>query len=234
MTPLSLDSCFDNGWEDGGGGFAGLDGYDYDVFAGGQLSAGSGFYTGGFFDEYYPGFEPYENPFVSTPPFYNPGMSSGQQQSWIDKLIEKGINAGEQFVRAYVGKVTSKTFIKFLTEVYPYAFAQAKKSGLPQLCFWFGDVLRVMPDGKWGMVYENIGDLEAYKRYLNELAKRDYFQSGFCPHGSEDIPLGLCTIVTYGSPANKLFKAGGGSGVIWLALAGAAIYFAPKLLRGLK
>jgi hypothetical protein len=223
-------------WGNGGGGYPGLDGYDYDVFAGQQLQPhrAQSVYSGDFFAEYYPAFEPYENPFISTPPFYEPGMTSGQQQGWIDRLLARGVQAAESYIRAYVGKVTDKLFDKFLIEVYPYSLAQAQKSGLAQEGFWFGDIMRVNPDGKWGMIYQNIGDLNAAKRYWDNKARSDHFQVGFCPRGSEDLPLGTCEWVTYGSPLQRLYKAGIGGGLLWLALAGAAVYFTPRLLRGLR
>jgi hypothetical protein len=220
-----------------------LDGFSYDIFYGGGPAPRGGYgdaFTDqqppvfdSFFGQYYPEFHPYDNPDVaSRPPFYDPAMSQQTASGWKEYLIDKGVNAAEQIIGSYIGKVTDKLFDKFILEAYPFAFARAQKTGLPNIGFWFGDVMRVMPDGKWGVVYENVGDLAAFYRYADKLAKVDHFEVGACPHGSEDIPLGLCGFTEYGSAAHSLIAKAGGSTMVFLGFVLISIWLGPKLLKG--
>jgi hypothetical protein len=231
-----------------------VDGFTYDLFYGGPAprdsfysSAGAGAAVAAeapivgeispnpdFNAEYYPEFDPWENPDAnSRPPFYDPAMAPPVQESWTDYLKRKGLQAAEKLVSLYVGRITDKFFDKFLLEVYPYALERAKQTGLPQLGFWFGDVMRVMPDGHWGLLYENVGDLDNdFKRYIEQLAKIDHFEVGYCPHGSEDLPEGTCWWVEYGSSARSLIAKAGGSWIFAFVLL--SIWLGPKLLKGFK
>lgn len=51
-----------------------------------------------------------------------------------------------------VGRAVGNQTDKFNAEAYPLMAQQARASGIPVDCFWFGDMVRVMPDGTYAAI----------------------------------------------------------------------------------
>ncbi len=71
---------------------------------------------------------------------------------------------------------------KFQRTAYPYMRACAEQSGLPVYCYWFGDMVRVAPDGNYGVVVASTS-IAAGMAKLEAMGQSFYFAECSRPDG---------------------------------------------------
>jgi hypothetical protein len=140
------------------------------------------------------------------PPFYKTPTQE-QIDGWIDTAISAGVKDAGQALSRMVGGVPDRgDFSKYLREVYPYVWAKAKAVKKAVDVWWFGDVVRCNPDGKWGVTYKGATTNALAESFWQKAALTDNFLVMGCPHGSEDIPLGTCWFNEYGKGNTSLLQ----------------------------
>lgn len=74
-----------------------------------------------------------------------------------DNYERQGFNTTDVLTTAgqvakLIGRALGNQTDKFNAEAYPLMTQQARASGLPVDCYWFGDMVRVMPDGRYAAI----------------------------------------------------------------------------------
>jgi hypothetical protein len=222
---LNGGSGFD--WAPGGFYIGG----QYDVFYGGLADLHQ--YEGDFFGQYY-------NSGASTPPFYSPGLTGSDIEYYGNILLQQGVTLGSQYLSRQIGQSPRGNYTEFLQYAYPMMAAEAKRRGLAVDAFWYGEALRVNPDGHWGVVYR-ASSLSDYLAWEQALAQRDHFLALVCEPvdlNVRDISPTTCHFREFGSGLSSLFGQGktlmGSNWIVW-GLLGVGVYYAFRsgLLKGL-
>lgn len=167
----------------------------------------SSFLDGEFAQYYYSGGY---GPEVGTPSFYQKPTEQ-QVQDWTQDAVDAGVQVAGNWFQNLLGWKPRGDFAKYLREVAPTVKAKAMASKLPVDVYWFDDVVRMNPSGKWGVTY-NANSLASADAFWAKLATTDHFLVLRCPSGSEDIPRGTCEFDEHGSGSGLLGMSLGGNG----------------------
>jgi hypothetical protein len=85
---------------------------------------------------------------------------------------------------------------KFQRTLYPYMRTVAARSGVPVLCYWFGEIVEVKPDGSYAAVASNMTLSEAEGYWQSRIAPpfyiaRCYRSDGDCVNNPADARFDL-------------------------------------------
>ena len=75
---------------------------------------------------------------------------------------------------------------KFQRTLYPYMRTLAQHSGIPAICYWFGDIVKVNMDGSYGIFIPHVtGTTEAVNQAMYSSGLNPYYMLT-CPRSDDD------------------------------------------------
>lgn len=176
----------------------------------------------GPFVDYYWGDGSYgtdEPPFVVLP-------SMEKIQDWTQQAVDFGVAKAEDWFKKLVGSDSGTSHPKYLRWVYPVQLLAAKDKNSAIDVYWFDDIFRVNPDGRWGITYSPMSR-PAADLFWEKLGKTDHFFVMDCAEGKDTIDnYADCWFKEYGSGGGLWNKAAPGgkdgglsaAGFGWLAI----------------
>lgn len=108
------------------------------------------------------------------------------------------ISSGTQFANQLIGDMPRGESTEFLTRIYPIMLNQARQTNLPTEAFWFGDIVRVNPDGRFGAIQSQVGSVQNAYDVWAQKGRTDSFYVLDCGAGPET---GACRFIRYGPGA---------------------------------
>lgn len=112
-------------------------------------------------------------------------MGSGGSVGSILNTVQQAVNTASQAQKLFAG-VPSGNLSEFQQKAYPMMLQQARNSGLAVDCYWFGEIVRVLPDGRYG-VMNAPPSLTAAEQWWSDQARYSAFYVMRC--GGAGTPL---------------------------------------------